>query len=261
MKILNTKSLFVLLHALFFLVACDFTMVRELDIERLDFPPKLSVTAILDGRTGVFDITLMEGNSLAKSQRVRLKYDNIRSGEIRLFEDGALLLSIPGPFDMSTDITQFGDNWRWGQNGFSRRLSGVATRPGSVYRLEVDVEGYPMAVSTSVMPAAPAVWAGMDTSAQVLMNGVREIGTVGYGLNNIGNQNWNESYPNRYWPVSVRVEVPDMNHYLALYVNKNELSMLGNRGYAWGIGASDLSILLEDGMDGELLSGEYVDLY
>ena len=173
-----------------------------------------------------------------------------------------LILSIPGPFDMSREITDFGDGWRVGRNGFRRVLGGINTRPGSVYRLEVDVEGYPMAVATSVMPVAPVVSASMDTSVQIIRNNVRQIRTAGYWLSNIGNWYWIENYPDRYWSVSVSVEVPDENNnHFTLEIYKHERSVIRNWGYSWGIGASDVSILLEDGMSSELLGNENVDLY
>ena len=82
-------------------------MKKELDIELIGFQPKLSVTSILNGGSGIFDIRLMEGTSLA--ERYYRDIEIICNGEIRLYEDGELILSIPGPFDMSRKITDTGD--------------------------------------------------------------------------------------------------------------------------------------------------------
>ena len=254
------KQMFVIFQSLFFLVACDFGMMKELDIELLAFSPALSVTAMLNGGNGTFEIRFMETVSLAESYI--FKKEIIRNGEIRLYEDGELMLCIPGPFDMSREITSFGDGWRSGQNGYRTTVSGIDTRPGSVYRLEIEVEGYPVAVAASAMPVRPVVSASIDTSVQIVRRNVREIGSAGYWLGNIGNQNWTEGYPDRYWPVLVSVELPDGDdHYCALEIYKTERSIYRNWGYSWGIGASDISILLEDGMDSELLINDNIDLY
>jgi len=248
---------FSIFNYLLLLFACDLTFVQEIDIDRLYFPPKLSVTAILNGGgSGVLDIRLMEGLSLADHQR--LLYNNVRNGEIRMFEDGILILSIPGPFDMSTNITRSGDMWKWGRNGYRWISGGINTRPGSVYRLEVEVEGYPMAVSASVMPEALAVSASMDTSVQVIRKSVREIETVGYYLYHFGGFEY-EKYPDKYWPFSVEVDLT--GNFLVLDILKQERNDDRNVAYWWGIGASDVLILLEDGMDNELTENQNADLY
>jgi len=228
-------------------------MVKDLDVDFLTFPPKLSVTAILNGGSGIFDIRLMEGISL--SETYWWNSVNIRNGEIRLYEDDELIISIPGPFDMSKKITERWDGATWGQNGYRYVIDGINTRPGSIYRLEADVEGYPLAVSTSTMPATPVVSASMDTSVQVIKKKVREINAAGYFLSQM-NLSWGP-YPEKYWPFSVRVDVPGENNYFVLDVIKYD----GIQGKFYGIAGSDASILLEYGVDEFLLSGENVDLY
>ena len=248
---------FFILPSLFFLVACNFKFIEELDYEFLDFQPKLSVTAILNGGSGIFDIRLMEGVSLSGYNDRDFNKTNILNGEIRLYENDVQILSIPGPFDMSQNITDTGDMWKWGRNGYRWVSSGITTRPGSVYHLEVEVEGYPMAVSTSVMPAMPVVSASMDTLVQVIRKNIVEIGSAGYSLQQMGGFE-NDHYPDRYWPLSVSVDVLRTNNYLALDIIKFN----GTQGKFWGIGAIDGSILLENGMTLELIpSNENVDLY
>ena len=182
MKIIQQmlRSLSVFLFFSIF-VACDLT--KELDIDFPSLPPKLSVTAILNGGSGVFEIRLMEITSIA--EKYEFTKDNIRNGEIRLYEDGELIFTLPGPFDMSKKITSQGDGWKWGKNGYYYVTGGMDTRAGSDYRLEVDVEGYPMAVAASVMPTAPVVSANMDTSVQVIKKNVVEIGAAGYWISNL----------------------------------------------------------------------------
>ena len=242
---------------LLFLNACDLNMIKELDIELFGFQPKLSVTSILNGGNGIFEIRIMEGTSLAETYFYHT--DKIRNGEIRLYENENLILSLPGPFDMSRKITDHGDGWNWGQNGYRYVTDGINTHPGSIYRLEVDVEGYPMAISTSIMPEAPVTLASVDTSVQIIRKNVKEIRGAGYFLSQLNN-NWDEK-PDRYWPFSVCVDVPGNNNYFILDIIKYDRSYGINRGTFWGIGGSDVSILLEYGMDRELLGFENVDLY
>jgi len=248
---------YLIFTCLLFLVACDFTMEKELDIELIGFQPKLSVTSILNGGSGIFDIRLMEGTSLAETYYRNIEI--IRNGEIRLYEDGELILSIPGPFDMSRKITDHGDEWNFGQNGYRYVTDGMNTRQGSVYRLEVDVEGYPMAVSTSMMPMAPVVSANMDTTVQIIMKNIKEIAGGGYSLSQLNN-NWKQKTPDRYWPFSVRVDVPGVNNFILDIIKYDRIENI-NRGTFWGIGGSDVSMFLEYGMDFELFGGEKIDLY
>ena len=247
------RSSILILPFLFLHIGCDFTMVKDLDYDFLTFPPKLSVTAILNGGSGIIDIRLMEGISLAETYWWNSV--NIRNGEIRLYEDDKLIFSISGPFDMSKEITDVFDGWTWGKNGYRYVIDGINTRQGSIYRLEADVEGYPMAVSTSTMPAAPVISASMDTSVQVIKKKVREISAAGYFLSQM-NLSWGP-YPEKYWPFSVRVDVPGVNNYFVLDVIKYD----GMQGKFFGIAGSDASILLEYGVDEFLLTGENVDLY
>lgn len=253
-----------ILLVLILIVGCDLTMIKELDIERLAFPPKLSITAILDCENRWFEISLMEGRSLADyAKPVNVNKKILRDGEIRLFEDGILIQSIQGPFDMSIDEGVPPD-YQTRKNGYRRILTGIIFKPGSVYRLEADVEGYPIATSTAVMPVAPVISASMDTSKQVIRKNVREIYSMGYSYRGL----WNETLPDKYWPVSVQITDPDPNviNYFALDILKMERivvdnTQIGFKSYYWGIGGSGVSILLEEDMNNELLGNEHVDLY
>ena len=263
-RILHFAKIFIIRYSIFncvlFFVACE--MTKELDIEQFSFPPKLAVTAILDGENGVFDINIKESLSLAEYNRRTLSKENIRNGEIRLYEDDVLIRTISGPFDMSTELSETGNGWVRGKNGYRRSMLGINTHPGNVYRLEVEVEGYPMAVATSVMPTALVVSASMDTSVQVIKKHVKEIGTVGYWLSHMASSFNNENYPVRYWPFSINIVDAGAISYCTLdilhwYESSNNTFGLRN----WGIGGSDASILLETGMDRGLLNSEQVDLY
>jgi len=257
------KSVFIIAPSLLFLAACDFTMIKDLVIFP-DFTRKLSVTAYIDSEIGCFDIRIMESIGIAATPRVE-EIEIIRNGEIRLYKDGEIMRTISGPFDMSRKILAFGDQWKWGQNGCQKFLSGIDIFPGSFYRLEVEIEGFPMAVATSVMPEAPVVSASIDTSVQMVKKNIKEVYSAGFYLYNFRGFEY-DNYPERYWPLSVRVNVRDRNFYTTLDIFMTEYhfvnnTFLGGSTRNWGIGASDASIFLADGMNQGLMNNENVDLY
>jgi len=260
---MNKFSQILLFPFLIFLFSCD-GMIKELDIDTLSFPPKLSVTALLDGEHGILDISIMEGLSFADYETYKQQKEDIRNGEIRLYEDAVLIWSRQGSFDMSRKIEEHGDVWWWGRSGYRGVFWEIGTRPGGVYRLEVELEGYPIAVSSSEMPVAPVVSATMDTSVQMIRKNVKEIGMLGHWLSNFGNRNFldnNPSKPDKYWPVTI--SIPNQGQYILDIRYWSELTdNTSISAYNWGIGGLDASILLENGMDRLLTNlNEVVDLY
>ena len=242
-KCLSSAKIFMIFNCLYLFNTC--VDINYLDIDTVEFPPKLSVSALLDGENGVFDITIMEGHSLAfYGKGFSLTREIICNGEIRLYEDGVLIHSKSGPFDMSID------EYKTQQNGYRHIVSGIDTRPECKYRLEVDVEGYPMAVSTSIMPPALVVSASMDTSIALLALNINRISSVGYELQDFGNSN---KLPNgRFWPISVQIADPDpntSNYYVLDVLYRYENNHQESGQYNWGIGVPDLQILKDVDMD------------
>ena len=229
----------------FLLLFATCVKVKHIDIEGADFPPKLSVTAFLDSENGVFDLTIMEGHSLAfYGQGFSLSREIICNGEIRLYENGALVYSVSEPFDLSVE------EYHTKQNGYHHIINGIDTHPGSEYRIEVDVEGYPMAVSTSVMPSALVVSASLDTSIQLNMKDITEINSVNYGLRDFGNSNsWTSG---KFWAFSAHVSDPNPNvpnFYVFDLFYRYENTHHESGYYNWGIGVPDLMILKDVDMD------------
>ena len=247
---------FSIIHCLLFSVACN--MVKEIDIDYVRPSPKLSVTAILEGGSGDFTIRLIEDRSLPGLPEPYYlnQVSIIRNGEIRLYEDDKQILSIPGPFDMSRYLETGNVHYmyKYGKYGYSYWGDDINTRIGSVYRLEVEVEGYPMAVSTSVMPPPPVVDARMDTSMQVVMINVKEIPSLGQTY-------FQEPHPVRYWPVSVSVDNSSVNNNYTFEIYKFEKDDYTSKMNYSRIGTSDASILLEAGIDQELISSDRANLY
>jgi hypothetical protein len=58
--------------------------------------------------------------------------------------------------------------------GYRFEAEGIATRPGSSYRLEVEADGYKMITSTSIMPYPPDVSASINTNVAVKKQNVKE---------------------------------------------------------------------------------------
>ena len=227
----------------------DTELRTELDIKTFDFPPKLAVSATLDGEKGDFRIFIAEGNALASYTYPNRKII-VRDGEIRLFEDDKLILSEPGPIDMShiTPGGYMGEDGIWVNTPpyywYRLHKSGISTRAGSIYRLEVEIDGYETVTSTMTMPAAPVVSATMDTSIIFTKNF-----DYGYG-----------SYEVKFWPVSVHLTAPDPNvhNYLALdIIDYNKEEGMENYYGNLQIGVSDISIL-QDNPDLEAQQGVLV---
>ena len=260
---MKTKSFSILLVLL--LVACD-GMKTELDITSVAFPPKLSVTAILDGREGSFGIAFTEGRALADySKPLPDNREIIRNGEIRLYENGNLIWNKQGPFDMSVGV-QFHE-LEWGmsfehRNGYVHIEYGIVTSAGSEYRLEVEVDGYETVVSTAIMPDEPAVAASVDVSSEVMKDKVKWISSLNESARNYGYA---------FWPLTVQITDanPGERKYYAL-----DVSMKTDEYYdgvyektfdeRYGIGASELS-KLQDNPDVEaeelLINVDPADLY
>ena len=209
---------FLNLGIILFFSSCD--MKTELDVTSIAFPPKLSVTAILDGGNGSFSITFTEGRALADyAKPFPDNREIIRNGEIRLYEDGILIWSKQGTFDMSVrSIVDY-----WGEilelpsiNGYCYIEHGMATRAGSTYRLEIEVEGYETAAATAIMPDAPLVTASADISSTVMKDKINNIRSLNE------HTAWNARYTNSYWPVTVQFTDPnpDERKYFALDICK-----------------------------------------
>jgi len=239
---------------LFFMASCekikDMNMKNEIDISHLAPEPKLSVSAILEGGRNFFSIRILDDWLIPIPDQYNLSnVEIIREGEIRLYEDDELIHTVSGPFDMSRDINFWNYMVSMGRNGY-HYFAQVVTRPGGVYRLEVEVEGYPLAVSTSVMPEPIDVSVNIDTSEYVAMMNVKSVPVHGYEM-------FNEPHPVRYWPVSVNVNNGGDNKYLSFEISRN-FSTSGI--WALRIGKSDASFFYE-GIDLEMMSSRNTDLY
>lgn len=193
-KIVHCKILKYIFAILILNVGCE-GMKTELDVDSIAFPPKLCITAILDGASGTFSIVISEGRALADYKKPRPPQQEIkRNGEIRLYEDHRLILSEAGVFDLAKfSYNGYGPE----KNGHHFDAGGIVTHPGSTYRLEVEVDGYKMVTSTSEMPALPVVSATMNTSVTVKKETVKEYNLLNWSSDGYSSNAY-------YWPVSLQ---------------------------------------------------------
>ena len=255
----------------FLLTACDGDLKTEFKIA---FPPKLAVSATLDGGTGVFNLWISEGNALADfAEPQHPNKEIIRDGEIRLFEDDVLIFSEPGPFDMTIieNNTILGEDgyYLYARRGFIFEKSGISTRHGKVYRLEIEVDGYPRVTSSMTMPVAPVVTASMDTAVQVRMN-LKEHGKTNiYAKFQYAFTAVFPDFEASLWPVSVHLtdHDPNVRNYFALKIRRDGHFLGDNRRF-WPvdcIGVTDISILQDNPniefFEGGMIGMNYADLY
>ena len=227
------SSIFIIL----LFTACD-NMKTELDVSTISFPPKLTVSATLDGGNGDFTVVLTEGRSLADYTVPQpIRYELIRDGEIRLFEDDRLIFSERGTIDMSNrDAVRDSITYQIVvpyYHGHYFKKSGIPTTPGCVYRLEVEVDGYETVVASEVMPVLPVVSAAIDTTATVTFPTVS-----GWGY--------------QFWPVSVQLDNAKQGNYYALEMICDwKLPDYPERDwlYYYGVAVADKSLLVDSPKD------------
>lgn len=123
-------------------------MKKKIDIDLVDFPPKISVSASLDAGMGTFSMRLYEGRSLVSFDR-NSSEQIVRNGAVELYQNGGLIWSLSGAFDLSRNKMDFEDI-----NGVYKEVivTGLQVKAGSVYRLEIDIDGYQKVIAAGMMP-------------------------------------------------------------------------------------------------------------
>jgi hypothetical protein len=151
-----------------FLTACEDMFIKKIDVNEADSPVKLSVTATLDVDSGRLSLSIREGYSLQHFHTYqKINQSIVHNGTIRLFENGSEIFTKAGTFDLSTGNAG---------NGYYATFTGVSAVAGYTYRLLIDIEGYPVATASAVMPEAPIVYdVTLDTKHVLERNNVLEI--------------------------------------------------------------------------------------
>lgn len=162
------------------LAGCE-NMIQEIDIAPSNFPPKLAVSATIDTDSGTFNLTFTEARSLGSYKKWRSENSTIiRKGTVSLYEDDN-----PTPIYRIVDGGNgqgFDMSLRSYESGFSVEKKGLVLKAGSAYRLTLEVEGYPTATSTVVMPDDPAVEdIALDTEKKIHKRYPYFIGLSGGG--------------------------------------------------------------------------------
>ena len=153
-KSIKCFKIICVISLLFYILAgCDDMFQKKIDVNITGAEPKLAITAILDTDSGRFSIYIFNAYPMASLLVSDIYGDEIvRNGEIRLFEGEQLLYAIQGPFDLSTKYT-FPDT----RNGYRFTAKELPLKAGKTYQLEVDIDGYPKAISSSKMPDVSGV--------------------------------------------------------------------------------------------------------
>lgn len=170
----------IALPVVFLYFGCE-SMMQEIDVEPANLPPMLAITATLDtGNGGTLMLCFTEGRSIGSYRNGRPENETIvRNGEITLYEDDRIIFSIEnGVFDLSLRGTQ---------SGYSEEIQQIGPlKAGSTYRLELDIEGYPAAKASVVMPEAPAIESlAWDTDHPVFKKHLYEVPSIEFGSGSI----------------------------------------------------------------------------
>ena len=260
------KSVFSIIAVVLLLTACD-GMRSEIDVDLAAFPPKLCITAILDGASGTFSIALTEGRALADYKKPRPSGQKVvANGEIRLYEDGKLILQEVGEFDMTKHYGEPYYDWEtreivYPDKGGYRFDAPVATNPGSAYRLVVTTDKHGTATSTSTMPPLPDVSATINRTEIVKRNGIKEFHSLGGG--------YSSGYGSDYYflPVSLQWGArPAGRNYYALEMQEEirliegaPIQRIREGKHNIGVCVGDLS-KLQDNPEVEIYEDDDIDL-
>lgn len=230
--------------------SCEDMFKKTIDIDVADMPAKLSITASLDVDSGRFSIYVFASQPVSEFKDWRPIYESIISnGEIRLYEGETNILTIHGQFDLSTRITGSGADP--GYNGYRFHTVGLPLKAGGIYRLEVDIEGYPTATAVGVMPSLPVCNAVVDTVRRMYYGNIFIPSGYHGSLGFSPDRDDNYSY---LLDLSIMYDNDEMNNYYYLQLrtylqhecNQENFKIPLNsyNDYLYPIGVSDLSLIL-----------------
>lgn len=167
------RSNIIIFTILFIFIGCEQETIIFPDIKYAE--RKIAVSAFLD-TDGEFQVAVSKVSKLTEYKPANeIFIPEIRTGKVLLYEDGIKLLDIEQQFDLINVNNQ--------KPLFLYR-KGVSSKAGSVYRLEVAIEGYDPIISTAIMPCAPVVKSIIfDAATEVTMYHVLRTGY--WGVNNI----------------------------------------------------------------------------
>ena len=253
---MNIKHLasYVLLPLVLLSAACDDLLKKELDIKQADYPPKLSVTAILDSDRS-FSLRLYEAKSLASFNGL-VDETVHRHVSVKLVEDDRNI------FDYNRMI-YFG-----GTNVVVLDTVVLEMQQGNKYTLTVEVDGFETVTSTATMPDTPHVdQVSIDTVNLIQKNNVVMIESLRSGYGGY----WG-GYAESYYGIKLSLTddspLPDYYSIELRTVNKSPVQVTSS-GYpvylpANNIGVSN-TVLVQDNPDieaaGFIAEGETYGLY
>jgi hypothetical protein len=167
--IMNKKNILLQIFTVYFAVmfsGCD-SMTTDIDIKSANLPPKLAVSSTINTGDSSFYIAFSEARSTGSYSNWRPEEETIiRKGKIILYDETAkdtIVKEESEGFDMS---------WRAFSpsyiNGYFKIYYDLQFIAGHTYRLTLDIDGYPVATATAVMPEAPIIAEASADAQQTL---------------------------------------------------------------------------------------------
>jgi len=131
-------------------------MVREIDVDLVNAPPCLTMSAYIDAYTGSFYLNFAEARPLGMYKTYTSGTKEItRKGIVSLYENDVLFYQRTsddesnGVFNMPLE--------EYSYSGYFHLEPNLHFTAGKTYTLKLNIEGYPEATSTVVMPDKPNI--------------------------------------------------------------------------------------------------------
>ena len=175
--LMNIKhlALYALLPMILLLAACEDLLKKDLDIKQADYPPKLSVTAVLDADMS-FKLWLSEAKSLASFDG-SIDESVQRVVSVKLYEDDSPIFDYCRMVYFGGASVYFG-----GTTSVYLDTVVVEMQQGNTYKLTVEVDGYETVTSTAVMPDMPIIdQVSIDIFNMIQKKNVIEIESLNSG--------------------------------------------------------------------------------
>lgn len=228
------KNWFIILFFLWLLTGCEKETIVFPDIT--DIGRKISVVATLDTDDGQFQVLAFKVISLPEYSHPFRSNPEIRTGRVLLYEDGELILDVKQEFDLI-------EVWNRDDEYERQFLSceGLTVRAGSVYQLEVAIDGYDPVTSVATMPYAPVVKSiQADTLKLFYSNNV-------YCINSLVHSQTSGSNTGLFYLLHVELEdLPVSSGYYTIQMVEERLSNDEITYDAMLIGSDDWSILSDN---------------
>lgn len=232
------------------LASCD-GMMQYIDVAPANQAPKLAISATIDTDGGTFRICFTEGRSIGSYRDWRpVEEPIIRKGSIRLYENDRLFyIKEDDAFDLSLNSYH---------SGYLDEVQGLDFTAGQAYKLLLEIDGYPAATATVVMPDAPII---EDIEVDFSQTVHRQHPTH---VNQLGSSSWTSSELDFY---PLNIHLTDNSTERDYYMVQQQFTRISvdDDFRSNGLIAISNSALIQDNPDmeaaGSLMSADETDVY